>query len=452
MKHAVVWLSFVLMALAPIGCRKAEEYPPLSFHRFNLHGVPHEHLWECAEVYSGASVQEVLNIQQYARDHGHAEWAKKCRWYQQLTGCLAVKYFEPGTLPRWMTRDRHENPGRMLACMVHDNEEAGAEWFVKDDRGQMIPIWPSTHSAMLLNLGPDCPKGVEGDSEGLTAIEYMTGPWLKIFLETRWVDTFDGVHIEDGPFPGVPCWKVGETLIAPGPGMEPMTCKEYRAHIYEHYSMFITNFIGMLARNKVLTRCNGHFDHEVCGWEDSLLIEHAKLVPKYFLTCKLEHFGNWGGCPHDDFLRWTRILFGIEDRFGLAWLDDYSGWDVGCLECGVRDHWSPARMNDWQRRTLAAAVQADGMTFNVKCKDNQGRVIPFGPHALYKLGKPLGPSQVHRDGRGSVYYRRFKRDGQITTVVWNPQDHPNAGIPPRDGAWFTGKWPIYGEYKLLVIE
>lgn len=446
-------LILALFLLLPMGCKKAPECPRLSLHRFNLDGVADSVLWQYDEIYSGASVAEVERRQQRARQAGHDAWADNCRWLHQLTGCLAIKYYA-GTLPRWMTRDRHENPDRMLACMAHDNEWAGCEWFLKDDQGAMIPVWPSRHPAMLLNLGPGCPKGVVGDTEGLTVVEYMCGPWLDVFLETRWKNTYDGMTIESGPFPAVRCWGEGmdEILIVPGTGIEPMTCRQYRAYAFPHYSRFLTDCIGVLTRKGIITRCNGHFDYEVCEWQNPLLIEHAQLVHANFSGCKLEHFGNWGGCPKSDLLEWTEILFRIEGHFRPPHWDEYQGWDVSCLECGVRDQWSVQRVNNWQRATLAAALMGE-TTWNVKCKDNQNRIIPFGPHALFQLGKPLGPARALRDhaGLNPVYYRHFKRGGKVYTVAWNPGTHPNATIPARDGEWFEGKWPS-GEYKKLDIK
>ena len=305
---------------------------------------------------------------------------------------------------------------------------------------------------MLLNLGPGCPKGVVGSSKGLTAIEYMCRPWLKVFLETRWKDVYDGVTIEDGPFPAVPCWKLGQTLIVPGPGMEPMTCEDYRKYAFPHYSRFLTDCIGTLTRKGIITRCNGHFDYKVCGWQNPLLIKHANLIYNNFSGPKLEHVGNWGGCPKGDLLKWTEILFNIEPNFEPLHpvADEYQGWDVGCVECAVRKHWPEHSVNAWQRAILAYALMGE-MTFNVKCKDEQSRVVPLGPHALFKLGKPLGPAKIHRGGLKPVYYRHFKRKGQVYTVAWNPWVHVAAGIPARDGEWFEGKWPD-GEYKKLDIK
>lgn len=451
-RSCIVGVLVAVVFLTMMGSKKAPGYPRLSLHQSNVHNLPDTLLWMCDEIYGRTPVEDVVEVKEHACSQGQGDWAERCRWIDCWCP-LTSKYWEPGTMPPWITGEMHENPAKRLYYLANANEWAGAEWFLKNDQGEMIAVWnkDGDNPLCLLNLSQSCPRGVVGDSQGLTVIEYMCGPWLDVFFQTRWQQVYDGMQVEDGPFPAIRCWddQFDTTLVVPGPGMDPMTCSQFRAHAYEHYSMFITDCVGVLGRWGKITRTNGHFDYGICDWQNPLLISHAMLIYENFSACKLEHVGNWGGCPECDLLKWTQVMFRIEEHYhpftgnaanGTHW-DGLQGWDVACSECGVRSHWPIESINEWQRKILAYALMSE-MTFNVKCKDNHEQIVPFGPHARFKLGKPTGPSQEYPDhSLNPVYYRRFDHNGQTFTVAWNPWPFCNEGIPPMDGAWFSGQWP-----------
>lgn len=405
-----VVIFFALALLLP-GCQPTtdQDYPILALSKSYVgnQNIDLNELKNYHYLYGSMSTETALTIKRMCHSVEHD--IRIIQVILPLTCSL-----ERNNWAEWIAED---NPHAALMCAVWDNADRGVDWFLRDQQGKPFKIWSDRH--YLLNLSPECPRGVAGDTKGLTFSEYLRGPWIGKFRSQAWQLAFDGVQIEDGPFCGFPCWfsqgrkvKVGHRLLDPS-----CSKREYQKHVLGEYNQFLSKGVRRLGTMGIITRCNGHFDETVCPNN-----QFTEYIGSTFMGCKLESFGNWGGCPKRDWRKWFNILQRIPDRFQPfpPSVNPYQGWGASVIQATPSITWSLPAIAEYERIALAMSLMTDcpisfswaGNFYGLQ----DWRDLPIIPEATQNLGMPVDDAVVTEAQASRTF---VTEDGVKTTVIIN---------------------------------
>jgi hypothetical protein len=336
----------------------------------------------------------------------------------------------------WEESLADDNPTFAAFVMVRKNLDAGCDWYLYHPSGERAGKWNETLKA--LDLSDHCPKGVYGSSVGLTARQWILGPYLDMIRGSRFTTAFDGVILEDGPEKGL--WHYEWDWIRLG-GVD-VNRAAYIAAMDSCYVEYLQGFVAGMRKDLVVL-INGHQTPGGPGenpqtWE-------------VFSGCKIERMGKWGGWPEGNIQEWWTVYnaveqlywYGREPRPGKK-RDRLHGWDVSIAQIEIDTTMTIAEAHRWQRLMVGMVLMGDASYSISWYHDHHGGEPSaewLAPELAIDLGYPTGPWEGKAD---SLIWREFEvreepRPGHWIKarkrVTLNLTDRPQFGIGPKDAAW-----------------
>lgn len=425
----IVYAFIAALLLACAGCQPTEEYiyPRRALALNHAHRAPDSVLTRYAVVYG---LQEATKMA--AKRAGlTGRQNKALRVFATIQPTVTYEHV-PAV---WEYSLAPYNLTEALHVATYENLIRGCDWFLRDAEGNTLGKWTDDNPWRALNLTDYCPRGVYGDTRGLTCLDWLCGPGLDVLSNDVSGDAFDGYVLEDGPDRHLWCWNWDGCVQL---GDRCVNEYGYRAAADSCRQRLLDEFVLEAGRRGFLMLTNGHWVLPSCPSYDPPMWDA-------FSGCKLERLGDWGGCPYDDLARWWEVYRGVENLYGPVKArkryDSVQGWDVSLLQLELA---GPASDEDMRHLRLHAGLCLMGnSTFSVSRYHNHhgGEPEDIPPELNQPLGVACGPYQETPDG---LIYREFERTEEVTRgvlrkvrrrVTVNITEHAIGKVPARDATW-----------------
>lgn len=296
---------WILIGILLIGCQPSDEeptYPQRAYACKLAHNEPDSVLKRYDVVYGYQEINHIADAK--------ARLGSKPDFFATLHP-TCTKETEPAEWEYW---NAAHNFTEAMHVAAYENLKRGCDWFLRDASGNTLPMWTPDNQWKMLNLTEHCPPGVWEKTAGLTALDYLVGPMLDMITSEKSKSAYAGYVLEDGPDKhfwnyvwdtmGVSCVQLSATCRSK-PG--------YFAAADSCVQRYLDDFVLAAGRRGMLMLTNGHHVLESCPSYDP-----AKWGA--FSGCKLERFGDWGGCPKR---QRDSMVGSLQSRRGTLWTHPY---------------------------------------------------------------------------------------------------------------------------------